>query len=63
MKVEDFKRNFWAFDGLTGIAFGLWIGRSLQLDADSGAFLFWNVLTAALIGAFSYFLALIVGFC
>jgi len=62
MKVEDFKRNFWTFDGLIGIAFGLWIGYSLQLEADSGTFLFRSVLTAALIGAFSYFLALFAGF-
>lgn len=62
MKADAFRRNFWLLDGLIGIVFGLWIGYELQLVADSGGFLFKEIFTAALIGAFSYFLAFVIGF-
>ena len=62
MKEDSFRRSFWIFDGLIGVAYGIWIGNTLQLVADSGEYLYEKVLTASLIGAFSYLTALFVGF-
>lgn len=62
MKGNVFRQNFWTLDGLIGVLFGLWIGRSFQLIADSGEYISRKVLIAILIGAFSYVLALFVGF-
>jgi len=60
MKANAFRRSLWLFDGLVGIIFGFWIGRTLQLEADSGDYLPNKILAASLIGVFSYLLALLV---
>ncbi len=62
MKEKTFSKSFWIFDGLIGTVFGFLIGRISQVTADSGEFLFKKVLTASLIGMFSYLLAFLVGF-
>jgi hypothetical protein len=61
MKRNAFVENFWLFNSLIGIVFGIWIAIEFQLLADSNEYILSKIITASLIGAFSYGLALILG--
>ena len=64
MKEFIFKSKYWTFDLITCICFGLYFGRFMQIEADSGEShpdkFFWSMFTGAISYILAFFLAIVL---
>jgi len=61
MREFLFKRDLWTLDFTTSAIFGLCLGLAVEYFAESGEKHFERLLSSAIVGLGSYFLALILG--